>query len=322
MPAHPLLEQRMKDPFFQTFPKAQVQQYLSLLWALREAIRGIHCPNAIEKKLVAPDKTRIFYQYWLPQGPVEKIILMCHGFQCHSDLYYVLGDYFFDKNVLICAMDQRGHGRTSGIRGHLDSFDLVYQDMALLIHQLKRKYPKVPLYLMGESMGGLTTLNFTVQNPHEIEGLLVLVPGIRPRSFSAIKNFFIFSSFFKYFPIKKPLIKIPSDYNNPTYFPAFNNYDSHDILHANPISLGMVFNLMNLFRTTLPYIKNKIQKPILICQGTGDKLLDPHGAFDLYRLIPTPDKTVQIYRNANHSLLMDQNAQKIYSDIHTWLQVH
>ncbi len=322
MPLHPLLEQRMKDPFFKTFPKTQVQQYLSLLWALREAIQGIRCPSAIEERLVALDKTRIFYQYWLPQGPVEKIILMCHGFQCHSDLYYVLGDYFFDKNVLIVSADQRGHGRTSGIRGHLDSFDLVYQDMRLLIHHLKRKYPKVPLYLMGESMGGLTVLNFAVQVPHDIEGLIALVPGIRPRSFSIIKNFFIFASFLKYIPIKKPIIKIPSDYNNPTYFPAFNEYDSHDLLHANPISLGMVFNLLNLFRTTLPCIKNKIQKPILICQGTGDKLLDPQGAFELSQLIPTPDKTIQIYQNANHSLLMDQNAQKIYSDIYTWLQAH
>jgi acylglycerol lipase len=322
MSLHPLLEQRMKDPFFKLFPKTQVQQYLSLLWALREEIRGICCPNAIEKWFIAPDRTRVFYQYWLPQGPVEKIILMCHGFQCHSDLYYVLGDYFFNKNVLICAMDARGHGRTSGIRGHLDSFDLMYHDMALLIHQLKRKYPKVPLYLMGESLGGLLILNFAVQAPQEIEGLIALVPGIRPRIFSLFKNFFIFSSFFKYFPIKKPIIKLPPDYNNPTYFPAFNEYDSHDILHINPISFGMVFNLMNLFRTTLPTIKHKIQKPIIIFQGTGDKLLDPQGAFDLFRLIPIPDKAIHIYRDANHSLLMDKHAQKIYSDIYNWLQAH
>ncbi|MDD1777795.1 MAG: alpha/beta hydrolase, partial [Candidatus Helarchaeota archaeon] len=296
--------------------------YLSLLWVLLGAIRGICCPNDIEKRLVAPDRTQLFYQYWLPQGPVEKIILMCHGFQCHSDLYYVLGDYFYDKKVLVCAMDQRGHGRTSGIRGHLDSFDLVYQDMALLIHQLKRMYPKIPLYLMGESMGSLTILNFAAQNSKEIDGLIALVPGIRPRSFSALKNFFIFASFLKYIPIKKPIIKLPPDYDNPTYFPAFNDYDSHDLLHTNPISLGMILNLMNLFRTTLPFIKNKIQKPIFIAQGTGDKLLDPQGAFDLFRLIPTPDKTIRIYRDANHSLLMDQNALKIYTDIHSWLQTH
>ena len=321
MPPHPLLEQRMKDPFFKTFPKTQVQQYLSLLWALRKAIQGIHCPSAIEKRLVVPDKTRIFYQYWLPKGPVEKIILMCHGFQCHSDLYYVLGDYFYDKKVLICAMDLRGHGRT-GICGHLDSFDLVYQDMRLLIHLLKRKYPTVPLYIAGESMGGLTFLNFAARFPEEFDGLIALVPGIRPRSFSLFKNFFIFASFLKHIPIKKPIIKIPSDYDNPTYFPAFNEYDSHDLLHANPISLGMTFNLLNLFRTTLPQIKNKIQKPIFIGQGTGDKLLDPRGALELYQLIPTADKTIRIYRNANHSLLMDQNAKNIYLDIYRWLRIH
>jgi acylglycerol lipase len=321
MTRHPLLEQRLKDPFFKTFLKTQVQQYLSLLWALREAIQGIHCPNAIEKRFVTRDGTRIFYQYWAPQGRVEKIILMNHGFQCHSDLYYVLGDYFYDKNVLICGMDARGHGRT-GILGHLDSFDLIYQDMRLLIHLLKRKYPNVPFYLMGESMGGLTILNFAAQFPGDFDGLIALVPGIRPRSFSLFKNFFIFASFLKHIPIKKPIIKLPSDYNNPTYFPAFNDYDSHDILHANPLSLGTVFNLLSLFRTTLPAIKNKIQKPILICQGTGDKLLDPQGAFELFQLIPIIDKTIHIYQDANHSLFMDQHAQKIYSDIHTWLQVH
>lgn len=316
-----LLEHRMKDRFFQQFSKAQIQQYLSFLMRLREAINGIAAKDPVEKILRISDSVRIFYQYWLPQDNVEKIILMCHGFQCHSDLYYVLADYFFDKNILICAMDQRGHGRTSGIRGHLDSFDLVYQDMRLLIHLMKRKFPNVPLYLMGESMGGLTILNFAAQFPQEVEGILALVPGIRQRLFSSLRYLLFIASFLKYVPLKI-FIKLPSDYNNPTYFSAFNDYDSHDILHANPVSLGMLFNLLNLFHTTLPNIKNKILKPILICQGTGDKLLDPYGAYELYQHISFPDKTLQFYRNANHSLLMDQNAQKIYSDIYLWLKAH
>ena len=316
-----LLEDGMKDPFFQHFSKEQVQQYLSLLMRLRGTINGISATAPVEKYLRMPDSIRVFYQYWLPKDNVEKIILMCHGFQCHSDLYYVLADYFFDKNILICAMDQRGHGRTSGTRGHLDSFDLIYQDMRLLIHLMKHKFPNVPLYLMGESMGGLTILNFAAQFPHEVEGIIALVPGIRQRLFSSLRQLFFIASVLRYIPLKL-FIKIPSDFNNPTYFPAFNAYDSHDILHANPVSLGLLFNLLHLFRTTLPNIKNKILKPILICQGTGDKLLDPVGALVLYQNISFPDKTLRFYRDANHSLLMDQNAQKVYSDIYSWLKSH
>jgi len=316
-----LLEQKMKEPFFQRLSKGQIQQYLVFLTHLRESIHGLCAANPVEKILRTSDQTCIFYQYWLPQGPIDKIIVMCHGFQCHSDLYYVLADYFFDKNVLICAMDQRGHGRTSGIRGHLNSFDLVYQDLRQLIHLMKREFPNVPLYLMGESMGGLTTLNFAVQFPQEVEGIIALVPGIRQRLFSNLRHLFFIASALKYVRLKIS-IKIPSDFNNSTYFPAFNEYDSHDILHTNPVTLGMLFNLLDLFRTTLPKITNKTIKPILICQGTGDKLLDPHGAYELYQSISIPDKTLRFYRNANHSLLMDQNAQKIYSDIHSWLMIH
>jgi acylglycerol lipase len=322
MAVQSLLEQKMKNPLFKTFPKDSVYKYISLLMKLREAIHPPVALNPIEKYFTAKDGVHIFYQYWIPQSPIEKILIMCHGFQCHSDLYYILADFFFDKNVLVVGMDQRGHGRTFGIRGHLDTFDLIYQDLFLLIQLLKRKYPQIPIYLMGESMGGLTVLNFAARHPNEIAALITLVPGIRAKFSFLLKPLLPFLHLIKLLLNSKPLIKIPSDYNNPTYESAFNEYDANDLLHTNPVSLGLLVNLASLMQDTLLTIKEKITMPILICQGTGDKLLDYHGAYLLYQNVSTSDKTLYLYRNANHSLLMDRNARKIYSDLYSWLKNH
>jgi len=289
---------------------------------LREAIHPPIAPNPIEKYFTAKDGVHIFYQYWIPQSPIEKILIMCHGFQCHSDLYYVLADFFFDKNVLVVGMDQRGHGRTFGIRGHLESFDLVYQDIFSLIRLIKQKHPQVPIYLMGESMGALTVLNFSVQYPNEITGMITLVPGILTKYSFILKPLLPILQILKIMFNSKPIIKVPSDYDNPTYEPAFNEFDANDLLHANPISLGILVNLAHLIQTTLSKIKGKIKLPILICQGTGDKMLDYQGAYLLYQTISSNDKTLKFYRNANHSLLMDRNARKIYNDIHIWVKTH
>ncbi len=317
-----LLKQKLKNPYFRNYSKEQLNLYITLLIKLRESVNNQIDANSFESYFKTTDGVKIFYQVWLPSLPMKKIVIMCHGFQCHSDLYYVLGDYFHDKNILIAAWDQRGHGRTIGFRGYLKSFSLVYNDLLQFIHLLKQKYPNIPVYLMGESMGALVVLNFAVRYPSELDGLIVLAPGLRLKILKSLKPLTPLAFLLKFFPLKKPVIKIPSDFDNPSYEAAFNEFDMNDLLHLNPVSISLLANLINLVGTTLSNIKVKIQKPILICQGTGDKMLNFIGAKDLFDQINFPDKTLKFYKGANHSLLMDQNSKKIYQNIYEWLKLH
>lgn len=318
-----LLSQKLSNPFFRQFPKQQVQQYVTRLMNLRKSINPTPAAKSIESYFLGKDHTKIFYQLWPPKKGIERILIMSHGFQCHSDLYYVLGDYFFDKNILVAAWDQRGHGRSYGTPGALSSFALVNDDLYQFIQLLKRLYPKIPIYLMGESMGALVILNFATRYPGLTSGLITLVPGIRPKLliFKILQPLRPFTYILKTLLNKKPIIKIPSDFENPTYLDAFNDYDMHDLLHLNLVSLGLLYNLVNLIANSLKQSQH-IVDPILICQGTGDKALDVQGAIELHHCIHTSDKQLKLYHRANHSLLMDKFAQNIYADIYAWINQH
>ncbi|MHA1264494.1 MAG: alpha/beta hydrolase [Candidatus Helarchaeota archaeon] len=320
-----LFLQKWTHPFFKQFTKSQVQKYTKLLTKLRQAINPHANVTSLESYFQTSDGCNIFYQLWLPQDPVEKILVMCHGFQCHSDLYYVLADYFYNKNIAIAAWDQRGHGRSCGPHGHLSSFSIVFQDLAQFLQILQQRFPSTPLYLMGESMGALIVLQFAIKYPKKITGVITLAPGFRPRLpiFKFIMLLLPLLYPLKIMLSKASIIRIPSDFDNPIYIPAFNEYDMNDLLHLNPVSLGLLYNLLKLMLQTQPKrIGKDPSLPILICQGTGDKSLDFRGAIELYQQISLPDKTLHLYPHANHSLLMDRNSKKIYSDLYSWIKKH
>src|SRR6185436_3889565 len=62
----------------------------------------------------------------------------------------------------VYCFDHRGHGRSGGIRGHVEKFDHYIKDAALAItrleKQLKERFQQIEIHLLGHSMGGLIAL--------------------------------------------------------------------------------------------------------------------------------------------------------------------
>ncbi len=114
-------------------------------------------------------------------------------------------------------------------------------------------------------------------------------------------------------------IKLPQDYDNPTYLPEFNAYDIFDRMNSRintPKNLSHLIWFILSFRSRVA----KIQLPILILQGTGDKTLDPVGSRLIFSKVGSRKKKCIFYFGANHSLMMDQNSQAIFADIRAWVE--
>ena len=319
------IDKQSQNRVFNQFSNHEISNYFKRITNLRKEIIGNQFnDNLIEGYFKSKDNIPVYFKYWEPNSSPKRVLIMIHGLNCHSDLYFPLADYLFDKNTILYALDLRGHGRTGKIRGNLKNFNDIYSDLKILIIKIKVKQ-KLPIYLMGESLGALIVLNYSCKYPENINGIITLAPGIIPRQYKFIIKIYPFLKllFSLFLPIlNKPIISIPQNFDNPTYFSSFIEYDRHDLLHLKRISLNLLINLLKIMKNTLKTVEKNFKIPILICQGTGDTLLDYSGAKLLYNKININDKKIIYYKNANHSLLFDKNSIKIYYDLLKWIKSH
>ena len=64
----------------------------------------------------------------------------------------------------------------------------------------------------------------------------------------------------------------------------------------------------------------KITLPILILQGSADKLVDPDGAQMLYASVSSADKTIHVYDGCYHEVFNEPERDQVLDDVETWLK--
>jgi len=125
-----------------------------------------------------PDGARLPLREWLPEGRPRAVVLALHGFNDSRDAWEVPGPEFAKAGVALIAPDQRGFG-AAPLRGQWPGSDVLMDDAAALLRQLRAQYPGVPLYAMGESMGGAVLMGVATRpDPPEVDGWILLSPAV------------------------------------------------------------------------------------------------------------------------------------------------
>ena len=84
-----------------------------------------------------------------------------------------------DAGYALVGFDLRGHGKSGGARGHFPSLAAVMQDMRQFFRFLVQRYPDIPHFLYGHSLGGLLSLTYALQYPNGLNGVIVNGAGLR-----------------------------------------------------------------------------------------------------------------------------------------------
>lgn len=81
------------------------------------------------------------------------------------------------KDIACIGFDQYGYGRSPGRRTLINNFQKVIQDTNEFVHFVAERYPNKPIFMLGESMGGLLAYETALMNPR-IQGALMLAPAL------------------------------------------------------------------------------------------------------------------------------------------------
>ncbi len=124
----------------------------------------------------------LFLHAWTcqPQGHVLGVVCLIHGLGEHSGRYLHMAEFFRANGFAFAAFDLRGHGRSGGSRGHASSYEVVMEDMALFLKEARVRYPGLPCFLYGHSLGGNLVLNFVLRRRPLLDGVIVSCPALEP----------------------------------------------------------------------------------------------------------------------------------------------
>jgi len=132
-----------------------------------------------------PDGHRLHWRSAEPSRPRACLVLV-HGLGEHAGRYSHVLAFLAGRGFACHVFDLRGHGRSGGLGGHVDSFDDYLQDLRTVHDQAARKHGGLAVFLLGHSMGGLVALRYAQQRPEGLRGLVLsspllgIAPGARP----------------------------------------------------------------------------------------------------------------------------------------------
>jgi lysophospholipase len=118
-------------------------------------------PDQEEQLAVADGALHV--ERFLPRATPVGSIVFVHGFDAHCGLYRALGATLAAQGYAATLYDGRGHGRSTGRRGHIARFDQYGADLAAVVSHVRALTPSTPLIVMGHSQGGTVVLDAVIR---------------------------------------------------------------------------------------------------------------------------------------------------------------
>jgi len=119
-------------------------------------------------------------QAWIyvPAAPPKGIVQLIHGFGEHSRRYIHLISKFLDADYIVAADDHVGHGKTAIVNDAWGDWGdkgchTMMEDEHTLTRLVKEKYPDLPYFLFGHSMGSMIARDYAAKYGDELAGMTI-----------------------------------------------------------------------------------------------------------------------------------------------------
>jgi alpha-beta hydrolase superfamily lysophospholipase len=260
---------------------------------------------------------------WAPEESEPQAAILCvHGLGLHNGSYTEFGKRMSKLGYVVYAVDMRGFGSYKDSEGKEQvDFDGCLADIKATLKVLHRAHPKLPVYLLGESMGGAIVIHATAAFPELIDGTVSSVPsGSRfkqGKSAMSVAMHALEGGLNKQFDVGSGVIKQATV--KPELREAWGS-DPLNRLNLSPRELMIFQNFMDHNHNVAPLIKST---PVLVVQGCKDKLVKPEGTVELFNELGTSDKRIQLVQNGEHLIFEEGQASDAALDSLTnWLELH
>jgi alpha-beta hydrolase superfamily lysophospholipase len=278
--------------------------------------------KSFEARWEGPDGTAFFIQGWEPEnGKPKALIALVHGLGEHAARYVHVGQAMTEAGYALIGFDLRGHGRSGGPRGHSSSLDAYMQDIREFLGLMAQRYPDMPHFLYGHSLGGLFALAFAIQYGAGLNGVVVTGPGLR----SSLQEQKAKVAMVKLLGSFLPSVTLHSGLDPSMISRDLNivqAYVNDPLVH---FSASLGFGKAGLRAIDLCFARAKeFPAPLLIIHGKGDQLAYPSGSEDFAKLVRAAggDVTLKLWDDLYHEVHNEPEKVEVFKFMIEWLDRH
>jgi acylglycerol lipase len=268
----------------------------------------------------AYDGTTIYHQSWTPDGEpdadVKAVVLVVHGLGEHSGRYRHVAETLVAAGYAVAALDHRGHGKSSGKRVFVRSYDEFMRDLTQFRRMVEADHPGTPLVVLGHSMGGNLAMGHVLGNQDGIAALALSGPLLKVGDDVSTLQRKTLDTVAKVAPGVRPLA-LPADAvsRDPQ---VVQRYVDDPLVHSGKITAGLIAALFGAIDGFAPRYAD-LRVPIWIGHGTDDQLVEVAGSHALEAAAVNADVEAHYYDGLYHEIFNEPEQGAVLADLVAWL---
>ena len=279
-------------------------------------------PRFTETAFVTADGQVLPLHKWLPNGEVKAVVLALHGFNDYSNAFEDPGDAWAKRGIATYAYDQRGFGATPE-RGLWPGRAALAADAATASQILRRLYPRLPLYLLGESMGAAVAVVVMTGESGtpvpDVDGVILTAPAVWGRATMDLLPRLALWAAVRLAPgltLTGRGLKIQASDNIPMLRAL-----SRDPLVIKATRVDTIYGLVNLMDAALASAP-RLDAPLLVMYGAKDEIIPKAPVRRFVGGLPPECRRrsrLAWYRDGYHMLLRDLEGSVVIGDVANWV---
>ena len=295
-------------------------------------------------------RTRIHAVCWRNENVAPcAVIQLIHGMVEHIERYDEFAEYLADRGFIVVGHDHLGHGKSVNSEEDYGFFAedqpalVLLQDLHRLRIGVSRKFPELPYFMLGHSMGSYILRRYLSSQGEGLAGAIIMGTGMEKDAALNAGLGIIRMEAHKYgwryrsenieqLAFGKQYRKFDMTGKDPSNSWLSKNEENVRAYYADPMcSFPFTVNGYWTLFSTIRFDNQKknigaIPKelPILIVSGEDD----PVGHFGkavkkvykLYVKAGIQDVTCRLFENDRHEILNETDRQEVYKYIYDWLE--
>ena len=283
---------------------------------------------------------------WDPEGEPKAILQLIHGMTEYIGRYDEFASYMADHGFCVVGNDHLGHGDSVnspedyGFFREKNGNRCLLEDIRTLRDMTRAKYPDVPYFILGHSMGSFLARQFMARYGDGLSGAIIMGTGSQP---AAMLNFGMalckMIALARGWHYRSRMIRsiASGNYNkkcgNSTPAEWLSKNDENKAKYIKDPKCTFIFTVngyYNLFysfkdcqdRKTVDMIRKDL--PVLLTSGTEDPVGDygkgVQQAYKLYQDAGLQDVQMKLYEGDRHEILNELDRSQVFQDLREWLE--
>jgi alpha-beta hydrolase superfamily lysophospholipase len=248
---------------------------------------------------------RVTVHHW-PATEPRYILLLAHGYGEHVGRYADFAEAIAADGGVVYAPDHHGHGLSDGDRA-LVSIDDAVSDLKLVAERARAEHSRLPVVLLGHSMGGIVAARFAQLLQHELAALILSGPAIgRNAGVEALLRF-------------DPIPDVPVDPAILSRDPSVGEaYAADPLVYHGPFKKATLDAFVEANRAIAdgPVLTTL---PVLWIHGQDDALAPLVVSMAAVRRLSGGRAEEHVYPHALHEVLNERNRDQVLDDVLSFL---